>query len=270
MSGEAVFGVYGLSFSYGAREVLKEISVELARGEILAFVGPNGSGKSTLLKAAAGVIRLPSAASGQVRYLGRDFFGLEPAERARCVAYVPSDLSAEFPITGFEAVLMGRICHGMGRLGGISTADRDAVHAAMEKCLCWDLRERGLDTLSGGERQKIALARALAQEAKVLLLDESISKMDLNHQACAGMLLRDLAAQGYAAILVSHDLNVASEWADSCFLLKEGKKVAYGRTREILTYENIRALYPGAPLAVAPNPATGVPKVFFGLAENQK
>lgn len=262
----AFFGAYGMTYQYGrGAPVLDGVSFEIAKGEIMALLGPNGSGKSTLMKLAAGILPLKGPnCSGVVRFKGSEFLSQPPHWRAKHVAYVAPDLRAEFPLTAEEAVMLGRICHGVGLLKQVSEQDREAVRSAMEQCLCWGLRDRDLHTLSGGERQLVALARVIAQGARVLFLDESLSRMDLNHQAMIGRLLRRLAEQGYSILLVSHDLNLASEWADTCVLLRAGRDVAKGPLREVLTEERVRALYPGADLVVGANPVSGAPKVFFG------
>jgi len=262
-----VLGVYGISFSYGRTPVLEDVSLELERGEILALLGPNGSGKSTLLKAIAGILPLTA---GVVRHRGEDFLRNAPQIRARSIVYVPPDLHAEFPLTAREAVTLGRSCHlnpGTFRYYR-SSHDRELVREAMERCLCWGFRDQDLHTLSGGERQLVALARALVQGAKVLLLDEALSRMDLNHQAAMGKLLRELTAEGSSIVLVSHDVNLASEWADTGLLLKKGQSVAFGPIKTVLTEENVRKLYPGSELSVGASPATGAPKVFFGTFQS--
>jgi iron complex transport system ATP-binding protein len=265
---------YGVSWSYGAAQVLREISFELSRGQILAVIGPNGSGKSTLLKRVAGLLGAREggsggAGNGQVRANGEDLLAMPSRIRARRVAYVAADLSADFPLTALEAVHLGRFCQAesWSLLRDSLPGDDERVRHAMEACLCWELRERLLETLSGGERQRVALARALAQGSSVLCLDETLSRMDLDHQIAIGRMLQERAKQGLSLLLVSHDLNLASEWADSCLLLHQGRKVAEGPVGVTLVLENLKKLYPGVPLLVAPNPATGTPKVFFGGAQ---
>lgn len=258
-------GAYGLSLEYsGARRLLSEVSFELAAGEILSLLGPNGSGKSTLLKALAGVLAPGARVSGQVRYQGQDFLSEPLASRARKVAYLGADLIAQFPMTAEQAVTLGRSSQGGGLFGFSTSADRESVEQAMRRCFCWDHRARDLHTLSGGERQLVALARALAQGSRVLLLDESLSRMDLHHQAAVGRLLVELAGQGYSVVLVSHDINLASEWAHSALLLRAGERVACGPIREVLTEGRVRALYPSSELVVGVSPVSGAPKVFFG------
>lgn len=261
--------VYGLSYSHGSfqgpREVLRDISFELGAGEFLSLLGPNGSGKSTLLKAVAGILPVRArGCSGQIRYQGQDVSEHELSWRAQRVAYIGADLSAQFPITAFQAVMLGRTSQGVGVFMQLTDPDRTVVEQAMRRTLCWELRDRDLHTLSGGERQLVAVARALAQGARVLLLDESLSRMDLNHQAAMGALLAELARQGLSIVLVSHDINIASEWAHTAMLLRAGQCVGYGPIREVLTESNLRALYPGSELIVGVSPGSGAPKVFFG------
>lgn len=261
-----ILGVYGLHYRYNELSALNELSFELDRQEILALLGPNGSGKSTLLKIIAGILpfRPSLKEAGQIFYRGSNLFLRPLNERAQHIAYVSAELHSEFPLTVFDTVLMGRICHGATSFRDTRGIDRDATLWALEQCLCWSLRERDLSTLSGGERGLVALARALAQGARILLLDEALSKMDLNHQALIGKLLRKLCEErGISIIFVSHDLNLATEWSDRVLLLKKGKKFCWGPTQEVITTENIQSLYGCKELSISPHPQNGTPKVFF-------
>lgn len=251
---------YGVSHRHGPRAVLTEVSFEIAAGEIMALLGPNGSGKSTLLKVLAGLLR---ARSGIIRFRGLETSGWSITERARYITYVGPEFRMEFPMTVREFVSLGRLCHGAGSLTRLSKVDEVAVDAALDRALCGELSGRDVHTLSGGERQLVALARALAQGARVLLLDEALSRMDLNHQARVGGLLRQLAGEDCSIILVAHDVNLAAEWSDTCLLLKEGVCLATGTIRQVLNEQNVRKLYPGADFRVGANPATGAPQVFF-------
>ncbi len=267
-----LFGVYGMSYrlnrgfqGVGRKLILDSISFEIARGEVIALLGPNGSGKSTLMKLGAGVLPFRSlSCTGQVRYLGQDFLSVSAEYRARNVVYVASDVRSEFLLTAQEVVFLGRTSARRGWMQGTSQSDAEAVRRAMDRCSCWDLRDRNLSYLSGGERQLVALACALAQGAKVLFLDEIMSQMDIHHQATIGRLLKDLAKEGFAILLVSHDLNLASEWADSIIFLKEGKKIFHGPVLMAFQQETMDLLYPHSNLKVGLNPLTGAPKVFFG------
>lgn len=268
---QALLGVYGLSYRYPLRKkkVLQEVSFEISDGEFVTLLGPNGSGKSTILKIIAGILPFPvSGTKGILRYRGSDLTKYGSADRARQLAYVAPEMTVDFPISVEEAVMMGRLCHGHGFFQRISSKDTEVVNWAMEKCLCAELKDRFVQTLSGGELQRVSLARGLAQEAKILLLDEALSKMDLNYQAKMCSMLRDIVLQGYSVVLVAHDLNLASEWADYALLLKEGKTVSYGPVQQMITEDRINSMYPGAGLVVASNPVTGRPKVFFNSNKN--
>lgn len=258
-----VFGAYGINYSYGGGPVLNDVSLELERGRIVALLGPNGCGKSTFLKIMAGILPLKGkGASGVVRFAGDSFFDLPAGVRATKVAYVAPDFHTEFPMTAREVVSLGRIQHsGFGAKHRQET--EDLVQRAMELCHCWGLRERDAHTLSGGEKQLVAVARAIVQGARILLLDETLSRMDLHHQAAIGRLLRKLAGEGYSIVLVSHDVNLATEWADDCLLMRKGVSIAFGPTREVLTIERVRTLYPSSDLVLGASPTTGAPKVFF-------
>lgn len=264
MSASPLLTVAAVSFSYGNKKALDEFSLELEMGEWLAICGPNGSGKSTLLKLISGLLPISQyPVSGEVLLRGRSVFEMDQATRASQIAYISADLRAEFPLTAWEAVALGRICHSREMLRGLRKDESDLLKKAMQDCLCWEFRDRELSSLSGGERQLVLLARALAQGSRILLLDETFSKMDLNHQAAMGFLLKKYTQEGKTIIMVSHDLNLASEWAETCVLIRNGIKVAHGKMASVLTEDNLRKIYPKTPLKVGKNPSTGTPKVFF-------
>lgn len=257
-------GVYGVTYRFGKRVVVDEVSFEVEAGDILALLGPNGSGKSTLFKAIAGILPLPTDGhEGQIRHNGMDFLAMDPAARARTIAYLGAEMRADFPMTAHDAVMLGRICHGSGLLRYGANRDLEIVEWAMKECLCWDLRDQDLATLSGGERQLVGLSRALAQGSKILILDEALSKMDLNHVALMGKMLKRRASEGSAILMVSHDVNVAAAFATICVLLKKGKRIGAGKLQEVLTREKLAELYPGAELGLGSNPNSGAPSVFF-------
>ncbi len=257
----AALGVYGINYTLGKDVlILNEISFEIKRGEILVLYGPNGSGKTTLLKAISGLLPLTD---GVVQYMGSDFLCLSPKQKAIRVVYLPSDMHVEFPLTAFQAVQLGRSSQGGSFLNSVNKEELELIEATMKKCFCWDLRNHFVYDLSGGERQLVSLARAIVQGARVLLLDESFSKLDLNHQVVVGALLKNLSRDGYSIVLVTHDLNFASEWADTALLLKKGEKVAYGEIQNVLSSENMKKLYPETEFFLGKNPITGAPKIFF-------
>jgi len=263
-----LLAVLGLTCRYGQRTVLEKVEFEIHEGQLVALLGPNGSGKSTLMKTVAGLIPWEEKGrSGQIFYRGDDLCSFDPMHRARTVAYLGPDIRADFPMTAREAVLLGRICHGTGQgnnlLSSFNAQDEEKVQWALQEALCWDLRDRDIATLSGGERQLVGLARVLAQEARLLFLDEALSRMDLNHVALISKMLRRRLEEGYAVLLVSHDINLASELADQCLLLKQGRQIAKGEPRGVLTVEKIRQLYPGADIHIGSHPVTGTPMIFL-------
>lgn len=257
----AFFGVYGISYKIHRRAILDEISFEMDEGEVLALLGPNGAGKSTLLKILSGIT--DTQGTSQIRLRGEELTRVDHQARARLITYVGAELRTEFPITAMEAVMMSRFCHHPMLQQKLSSEDLELIRSAMEECACWSFKDQDLHTLSGGEKQLVALARAVAQGSKVILLDEALSKMDLHHQSRVGKLLRRLGKKGRSIILVSHDVNLASEWSDSALLLVQGKKVAHGRVDAVLTDAHFKNAYPNAGIAVGKNPFSGAPQLFF-------
>jgi len=247
-----------LSAGYDGRVVLREFSIELAPGEVVALVGPNGSGKTTALRV---LTRILTPLTGTLALEGRPFAAYAPADFARKVAYAPQVSLPEMGFRVYELVLMGRYPHQKG-FWGITDADRQAVREAMEALDIWHLRDRFISQLSSGERQRVNLARALAQSARYLLLDEPTAHLDLRHQVRLLARLRQWCTERQMAmLLVLHDLNLASEYADRLILLSEGRIVAQGTPAEVLTPENLEAVY-RVPTLVRPHPLTGRPIVF--------
>ncbi|CAK9249840.1 unnamed protein product [Sphagnum jensenii] len=247
-------GVYGVTYTFGEKAILDSVSFEMDSGEVLALLGPNGAGKSSLLKIIAGILEPssvgPAKISLQIRLRGEEL-GTNRSQvqsRARLMTYVGPELRAEFPLTAYETVMMGRLCHHPDLFMNFSENDLKAVEGAMKRCFCWEYRDRDLNTLSGGERQLVALARAVAQESRILLLDEVLSKMDLHHQAKIGRLIRELASEGKSIILVSHDVNLASEWAHTALFLFKGNVIARGPIAEVMTEKIFLKAYPDAKL----------------------
>lgn len=227
-----------IRFAYHGRQVLSGIDAEVARGEILAVVGPNGAGKTTLLKCLLAVLPL---GAGEVSVDGAPLAGMGSLERARCLAYVPQASPAKFPISVFEAVLMGRRPYLGWRPseGDLETVDR--ILASMRLTA---LAGHEFDRLSGGEKQKVMLARAFAQEARYMLLDEPTSNLDLKHQLEVLDLIREsVVSRRIGAIVAIHDLNLALRFADSTLLIHHGARFSSGPPQHVLTKSNIRAVY---------------------------
>ncbi len=242
-----------LAFRYGSHQVLKELSFQVERGVFLAIVGPNGSGKSTLLKNLSAVL---TPAKGQAFLDGKDLYKIEPKTLAKKLAVVPQDTTVQFPFTVEDVVLMGRMPH-QGRFQSDTENDLKVAQQGMEKTNTWHLRDRNITELSGGERQRVIVARALAQEPKILLLDEPTAHLDLQHQMELLNLLQDLKKEQQVTILaVFHDLNLAAQFSEYVILLHQGKIYAAGTPGEVLTPTNLAAVY-GMEVVVAPNELTG-------------
>jgi len=236
----------------GPLRALDGVSVEIRPGELVAAIGPNGAGKSTLVKALCGLLA-PSA--GRVLLEGRELDGFSPRERARRVAVVPQSLRALPDVLVESFVLGGRYGHlGPWRRGG--PRDRAAVRAAMEQADVGDLGARLLANISGGQRQRVLIARALAQEAAFVLVDEPTSSLDPEHQLAVFELLAALTGEGRAVVVVTHDLNLASQFAGSILLMDAGRVAARGSPEDVLRPEVLEPVY-GAHFRYGRLPAPG-------------
>ena len=233
---------------------LDSVSMIVPRGAFYAVLGPNGSGKSTLLRALLGMV---SHAGGHAHVSGRLISDWNRRELAREVSVVTQSESLAFPITVRELVAMGRYPH-LGPLQSETPTDRDAVSAAMRMCDIEQLAHRFLSTLSGGEVQRARVARALAQEPNLLVLDEPTASLDVRHEMEILELLRTSADRGMTIFLITHHLDLAARFADRLLLLDRGTVAAEGKPREVLQEEILRRVY-GWPILVSDDPATGVP-----------
>ena len=240
-----------------ATPVVHEVSLRVEAGEMLALIGPNGAGKSTLLRVAAGVVR-PS--SGGVRVDGDDLATLPAKERARRVAVVPQDAPLPSRLLVREMVGLGRTPY-VRLLLGHTARDRQAVEGALAAVAIHELADRRVDELSGGERQRVILARALAQEPRLLLLDEPTANLDLHHQVAMLELVRELTReQGLAVVAAVHDLQLAALFCDRVILLNQGRVVSQGSPETVLTPSLLLEAF-GQRVALSPHPTHGVPLV---------
>ncbi len=248
-----------VSFSYLDGLVLHDVSLFVRPGEIVGLLGPNGSGKTTLIKLASGVLK---PGQGEIKLDGSRLSQLSRKSVARNVAVVPQQFHIPFAFTVGEVVTLGRIPFIKVFTGETST-DKGAVTNALEIVGIDELVERRFDELSGGERQKVILAMALAQQPRLLLLDEPTMHLDIAHQIEILELVRNLnVEQGLTVIAAMHDLNLASLYFDRLVLLKEGRVSADGTPAEVLTEERIREVF-SASVMVEPHPVTGVPHIVI-------
>jgi iron complex transport system ATP-binding protein len=266
--------VKGLSFRYytlegrGRMWTLDHLSFHVDAGEILGIVGPNGSGKSSLLKILSGLL---SVGEGDVLLGGLSLQKRSQADIARLVAVVPQEYVQVFPFTVVETVLMGRFPHRTVRWWSMGIGDETAndlacAHQAMVDTDVVSLADRLVSDLSGGERQRVMIARALAQEPKILLLDEPTAFLDINHQIeVCSLITRLRAERRLTVVLVSHDLNVASQYCDRVLMLKEGGLCRIGSPEETIRPDVLRMVY-GCDVVVDAHPQTGRPRVTMPMS----
>ncbi len=245
--------VADLGFAYDGHTVLEGIDLHAEPGEVVGLIGPNGSGKTTVIKILSGVL---GGYRGTIRLDRREMAGLGPREIARLLAVVPQEPAFSFPFTALEIVLMGRHPHLAG-LTFESDRDVELARAALERCGAADLAGRPIQELSSGERQRVVFAKALAQQPGAFLLDEPASFLDIRHQVELYDVVRALAEErGCAVLTVMHDLNLAAEYCDRIYLLKDGRAEAGGPTEEVLTYTHLKHVF-GTEVYVDLNDLTG-------------
>jgi len=245
--------VKDLYFSYHKNHTLKDINLLVEKGSFVTIIGPNGSGKSTLLKIISKVI-LPD--QGEILFDSASLLSLKQKQIARKMAVVPQNFTIDFSFTVFETVLMGRTPF-LTRFQNEDEKDMALAKWAMEITNTWHLKDRTVTELSGGELQRVIVARALTQEPKIILLDEPTAHLDIQYQMELLELLQSLnQTSGLTVIAVLHDLNLAAQFSQYMFLMKDGQAFAMGKPQEVLTAENIRDVY-GMEIAVTDNPLTG-------------
>jgi iron complex transport system ATP-binding protein len=246
-----------VSFRYPGREVFRDLNLSLEEGEVVGLIGPNSSGKTTLLKILDGIL---APERGRVFLRGKEVRRMPRAEVARTIAVVPQGMEVPFSFTAGEIVLMGRAPY-LGRFSWEKKKDLDIAREGMALTDVLHLERRPFFELSQGEKQRVLMARALAQEPKVILLDEPTSHLDINHQVELNELIRRLNEDRNLTVLnISHDLNLAAEYSRRIVLLHRGAIFAAGVPAEVLTEENIRRVYETT-VFVERNPLSGAPRV---------
>jgi iron complex transport system ATP-binding protein len=249
--------VNSVSFRYHEDWVLQDVSFRVEKGEFVGVIGPNGSGKTTLLKI---LYRLLSPQKGEI------FFELVPMKKmdrtdiAKRIAVVAQETHLLFPFSVLETVLMGRSPY-LGHLMFESEKDLEIAKKAMEWTKVFPFSERPMDELSGGERKRVFIARALAQEPEVILLDEPTANLDIHHQIdFLDLILTLNRERGLTIVMASHDMNIASEFCDRLILLQDGRIYKMGTPDEVITKENIESVY-GCEVWIDQNPVSGMPRI---------
>ena len=241
MDSELILAVTGATYRYrqAPRPAVNGASLAVRAGEFHAVLGPNGSGKTTLLRLALGLV---APEQGSALVLGRDAVSWDRRELARVAAVVPQREETTFPQRVRDAVALGRYPH-LSPWGGERDADRAAIDTALEACDARALADRWIVTLSGGEAQRVRLARALAQEPRLLELDEPKTSLDLRHEMELFERARALVDRGLAVVVITHHVNLAARFADRVLLLAAGETVAAGTPREVLTAATVRQVF---------------------------
>jgi iron complex transport system ATP-binding protein len=236
---DALVRVRGTSFQYGRREILSNLSLDVYPGEILSVLGPNGCGKTTLLRCIAGAL---TPSSGSIEIGGDDVHALALPARARRIGFLFQDHAPSFPFAVRDVVLMGRAPH-LGFLGFPGERDRDLADAALDRVGLLHLKDRPYTRLSGGERQLVLLARTLVQSPDVILLDEPTAHLDLHNQVLTLRMVRSLAADGMTMIMTTHDPNHAFWFNGRAALMKDGRFLAVGLARDVMTETALTSTY---------------------------
>lgn len=235
-----------LSFFYGKRQILNEISLTLEPGQVLCVLGPNGVGKSTMFRC---ILGLQKGYHGSIRLDGREVSTMKPRELAHCIAYIPQSSTSVFSYSVLHTVLMGTTSQ-LNTMANPGEAQERAALAALERLGIAHLKDRSADTLSGGERQLVLIARALAQDAPLLLMDEPTASLDYGNAVRVMEMVASLAREGYGVILSTHDPAQVLSWGTKAVILQDGKVAAYGTPETAVTEPMLSQIY-GVPVRIA-------------------
>lgn len=249
-----ILSTENLHYSYGKNEVLKGVSMDFYQGTFYGIIGPNGCGKSTFLKNLYGYL---TPSKGIVSVYNKNIKSMKARQRAKYIAYVPQDTNTGFDFSVYDVIAMGRNPYHSG-LQSISTEDHEKILEAMEETSTLHLKNKNINELSGGEKQRTILARAFAQDSEIILMDEPVSMLDINHQVEIMDLARSLADKNYKTIIcVLHDLNLAAQYAQHIFLMSDGHLAKSGMPDDVLTEEILEPVY-GVNVDININRSTGI------------
>lgn len=255
---ESLITINKLCWNYGQVKVLDDINLTINKNRFYGIIGPNGSGKTTLLK---NLSRSLMPQKGAVLLDGADITGFSNKDLARKISYVPQNTHLEFEFSVMDIVLMGRSSY-LKRFQSESRSDIDIAKNAMLITNTWHLREKNIGQISGGEKQRVIIARALAQQAEIMLLDEPVSQLDIQHQIEILDIIKRLTQDKKVTVILSiHDLNLAAQYSDCLILMDKGRVFKRGTPEEIITEENIRRVY-GVKVHIMENPLTGKPHLI--------
>jgi len=259
--------IKNLEFSYpqGNGFRMNKINFRVKRGEMVSIAGPNGAGKTTLVKVMSGLI---DNYSGDVLVNGKDIKSLKPVERAKLIAYIPQSESYIFDFTVHGLVSMGRRPY-TGPAGMLSRKDRDIIDSAIEETGLAGKKDRKFSTLSGGEKRAVLIARAVAQQADAVIMDEPSAYLDMGRQSSLMEWVRALNNRSKAVVFVTHSVNLASEYINRIVFMKNGGIISSGTPEEVITEKNLKDIYGIKNIEVRKNEKTGRPNVFLVPSESQ-
>ncbi|MDD3096918.1 MAG: ABC transporter ATP-binding protein [Candidatus Cloacimonetes bacterium] len=248
-----------ISYAYGTQDILQDVNLELPEHGFTVLAGPNGAGKSTLLYLLMAYLK---PKTGSIRLRGRELHKYSRSELARIIAFIPQELHSEFDYTVLETVLMGRFPY-LGIMQNYGEEDKELALGALEQMNLLDLKDRFVSELSGGEKQRVYLVRALVQNTRFIFLDESLSQLDINYQLEIMRLLKSISqTQDKAILLISHNLNLAANYADRMLFIKNGKLLYAGSPNQAMQSSHLDELF-GIKLTVARNPISGVNNIVY-------
>ena len=259
IKGKIMLKIRNLSVGYRNKEVIQNLSLNFSTGEFCALLGPNGAGKSTLLKA---LIKYIEPISGEIFLNDKNLQNMSHKQTAKIISMIPQDFQLQFDYKVKDLVMMGRFPH-LGYWQSYSKKDEEITENILKQLDLIKYKDTNFSQLSGGEKQRVSIARALAQETDIVLMDEAFVNLDVNHQLEIMQILSDInKKQNKTIILVSHNINLASDYCDRIIMMKDGKIIADGKPKSVVTEKNIKTVFE-ADLKMIMNPASGEPNLIY-------